>query len=178
VKQRLILGGMIAAVFAAGVYAAEQAPGSGTSRMHADLLGFQEDPSVSTTGNGSFTAKIDDEAQVIEYELSYADLEGGNTLFAHIHLGSHDHNGGVSAFLCGGSTKPAPCPNVGGTVTGTIVPADIVGPNAQGIEPGSWVELVRAIRAGHTYANVHTTRWPGGEIRGQINNNSQREATR
>jgi hypothetical protein len=35
-------------------------------------------------------------------------------------------------------------------------------------EPTAFEELVRAIRAGFTYANVHTTRWPGGEVRGQI----------
>ena len=174
-----VIGVVAAAALITGVsYLGAQAPGAGTSRVRADMNGFQEDPSVSTTGNGSFTASIDDEAQVIEYELTYAGLEGGNTLFAHIHLGSHDHNGGVSAFLCGGSTKPAPCPNVEGTVTGTIRPADVVGPNGQGIEPGAWVELVRAIRAGHTYANVHTVRWPGGEIRGQINNQNQRETTK
>ena len=92
-----------------------------------------------------------------------------------MHFGSHDHNGGVAVFFCGGSTKPTPCPNVGGTVTGTWVPADVVGPNAQGIEPGAFDELVAAIRAGHTYANVHTTRWPNGEIRGQVNNANQRE---
>jgi hypothetical protein len=34
---------------------------------------------------------------------------------------------------------------------------------------------VNAIRAGHTYANIHTTRWPGGEIRGQVNDADQRE---
>jgi hypothetical protein len=148
----------------------------GARSVKATLNGFQEDPSVSTTGHGTFTAKIDDETQVIEFELTYAELEGGNTLFAHIHVGGHDHNGGVSAFFCGGSTKPTPCPNVGGTVTGTIVPADVIGPNGQGIEPGAWAELVRAIRAGHTYANVHTQRWPGGEIRGQIANSDQRES--
>lgn len=177
-KQRLTFTVLIVVAAAAGVRLAAQAPGSGATHVRADLNGFQEDMSVSTTGSGGFTAKIDDESQVIEYELSYAELEGGDTLFAHIHFGAHDHNGGVSAFLCGGSTKPAPCPNVGGTVTGTIVPADVVGPNGQGIEAGSWVELVRAIRAGHTYVNVHTTRWPGGEIRGQIRNNDQKETTR
>jgi CHRD domain-containing protein len=174
VKQRVLFAAFTAAVVVLVVGVGAQ----GARTVRADLNGFQEDPSISTTGNGSFTAKIDDEAQVIEYELTYADLEGGNTLFAHIHIGSMDHNGGVSAFLCGGSTKPAPCPNVGGTVTGTIVPADVVGPATQGVEAGSWVELVRAIRAGHTYANVHTTRWPGGEIRGQIKNNDQRETTK
>ena len=72
-------------------------------------------------------------------------------------------------FLCGGSTKPTPCPNVEGTVTGTVTAADIIGPNGQGVEPGSFDEMVRAMRNGSGYANIHTTRWPGGEIRGQIN---------
>ena len=53
--------------------------------------------------------------------------------------------------------------------------ADVVGPTAQGIDPGQWGELVAAIRAGHTYVNIHTTRWPGGEIRGQVNDDDQRE---
>jgi hypothetical protein len=28
--------------------------------------------------------------------------------------------------------------------------------------------VIAAIRAGVTYANMHTTKWPGGEIRGQV----------
>jgi hypothetical protein len=151
---------------------------AGKKRVTATLNGLQEDPSISTTGRGTFTAVIDDEAETIEFVLQYAGLESAPTLFAHIHFGSHDHNGGVAAFLCGGSTKPDPCPNPGGTVSGTIAPEDVVGPNGQGIEPGAFSELVAAIRAGHTYVNVHTMRWPTGEIRGQVNNADQREATR
>ena len=86
-------------------------------------------------------------------------------------------NGGVSAFFCGGGGKPA-CPTPSGTVTGVIVPADIVGPAAQGINPGeptAFDELVRAIRSGFAYANVHTTRWPGGEIRGQLRQSERRD---
>ena len=98
---------------------------------------------------------------------------GGSVLFAHIHFGARGVNGGVIAFLCGGGSKPA-CPP-SGTVSGTIVAADIVGPNAQGIETGSFDEAVRAIRAGAVYANVHTTRWSGGEIRGQVNDANQRD---
>jgi hypothetical protein len=150
----------------------------GKNHVKATLNGYQEDMSVSTTGHGTFDAFIDDDARIIEWQLNYDDLEGGNTLFAHVHFGSHDHNGGVAVFFCGGSTKPTPCPNGGGTVTGTWAPSDVVGPTGQGIEAGSFDELVAAIRAGHTYANVHTVRWPGGEIRGQVNNNDQREATK
>ena len=144
-----------------------------SNNAKATLDGFQENPSLSTTGQGALDLRIDDETQTIEYELSYGDLEGvapfvagGVVSASHIHVGARGVNGGVSAFLCGGGGKPA-CP-LSGTVTGTIVAADVVGPAAQGVEAGSFAELVRAIRAGYTYANVHTTRWPGGEIRGQI----------
>jgi len=53
-------------------------------------------------------------------------------------------------------------------VTGVIDAADVIGPAGQGIAPGEFNELVRAIRSGNTYANVHTNMYPGGEIRGQI----------
>jgi hypothetical protein len=60
-------------------------------------------------------------------------------------------------------------------VEGDVTPADVIGPNGQGIEPGSFQEILRAMRAGHSYVNIHTTRWPGGEIRGQINDEDQKE---
>ena len=60
-------------------------------------------------------------------------------------------------------------------ISAPSTPADVVGPNGQGIEPGSFAEILRAMRAGHSYANIHTTRWPGGEIRGQINDEDQKE---
>jgi hypothetical protein len=69
-------------------------------------------------------------------------------------------------FLCGGGGKPA-CP-ASGTVTGTLVAADVVGPTGQGIAAGEFAELVSAIRAGATYVNVHTSTFPGGEIRAQL----------
>lgn len=135
--------------------------------VKADLHGLFDVPAISTTGSGSFVARITDEA--IEYELSYADLEGTTTLAAHIHLGQHDVNGGVSAFLCGGGGKPA-CPPTFGSVSGTIIAADVIGPVGQGIAAGEFAELVHAIQNGATYVNVHTNKHPGGEIRGTVGN--------
>ena len=60
-------------------------------------------------------------------------------------------------------------------MTGTVVPADVIGPAGQGIAAGEFDELVAAIRAGRTYANVHSTKFPPGEIRGQINDDNQRD---
>jgi hypothetical protein len=173
-KKQLVGAALVAALGAPSYSVVSGQATAGASHVRADLAGSQEDPAVSTTGHGLFTAKIDDEAQLIEFELTYEALEGTVTTQAHIHFGGRDHNGGISAFLCGGGDKPA-CPATAGTVTGVIDAADVIGPTSQGIEAGSFAELVRAIRAGTTYANVHTNRWPGGEIRGQIRDRDQRE---
>lgn len=134
--------------------------------IKARLSGFQEVPAVSTTGEGEFRAKLNEEGNTLAYELSYSNLTGATVSAAHIHLGQHSVNGAVMAHLCGGGTKPA-CP-VSGTVTGTIVASDVTGPAAQGIAPGEFAEMLRAIRTGNTYVNVHTNLFPGGEIRGQV----------
>jgi len=172
----MLLGIGVAVALVFGVYVA--ASQSGSSNAKATLDGFQENPSISTTGTGTLDLSIDDVAETIEFELSYENLEGvGTTPFvtdgvvtaSHIHVGARGVNGGVSVFLCGGGGRPA-CP-MSGTVTGVITPADVTGPASQGInagEPTAFAELVRALRAGYTYVNVHTTRWGGGEIRGQI----------
>ncbi len=147
------------------------APGIGFSQpgsrdFRARLDGFQSVPSLSTSGTGEFKARLNPDNASISYRLSYSGLEAA-AVAAHIHLGARATNGGVVAFLCGGGGKPA-CPVSGGSVEGTIVAADVIGPTGQGIAPGEFAEAVRAMRAGATYVNVHTTLFPAGEIRGQI----------
>ena len=87
-------------------------------------------------------------------------------LFAHIHFGKARTNGGVLAFLCGGGGKPA-CPQ-GGNVKGTIVPSDVQAIDPQGVEAGNFDALVAGLVSQSTYVNVHSERFPEGEIRGQI----------
>ena len=136
-------------------------------QFKARLRGFNEVPAVSSTGGGEFSARIRGDA--IDWELSYEGLEGTATTAAHIHFGQKDVNGGVSVFLCGGTTPP--CTTGSGTFRGTFTAADVAGPVAQGIAAGEIAELIAAIRARKTYANVHTNKHPGGEIRGQIRGN-------
>jgi CHRD domain-containing protein len=132
----------------------------------ARLKGFREVPAVSTVASGRFEADIDEAAGSISYTLQYSGLEG-TVSAAHIHLGQKSVAGAVIAFLCGGGGKPA-CP-ASGTVTGTITAANIgAGAEAQGITTGEFAETVRAIKAGVVYANVHSSKFPGGEIRGQV----------
>lgn len=144
----------------------------GAGRLRARLTGFQEVPAVSTTGRGAFRAFASEDGTTFTWELTYEELEGhlvegGAVTGAHIHLGQRNVAGGISVHLCGTGGREA-CPPPPATVTGTFTAADVVGPAAQGIDAGELDELVRAARAGVTYVNVHTTRFPAGEIRGQI----------
>ena len=92
--------------------------------LHARLGGYDETPSVSSTGSGEFKARISRDGAAIDYELTYEDLEGNTILFAHIHLGQRHVAGGVAAFLCGGGGKPA-CPQQpGGEIRGQIRDGD------------------------------------------------------
>src|SRR5262245_55804683 len=131
-------------------------------KFRAKLIGAEEVPVVSTQAAGRFDARLEDDGS-LSYVLSYEGLEGGNTLFAHIHLGQFSVNGGVMTFLCGGGTKPTPCPNTSGTVEGTITAADILALATQQVAAGGFDEFIDALFNGTAYANVHTAASPGGE---------------
>jgi hypothetical protein len=139
---------------------------------HGQLSGFNEDPLVlSTTGSGQFRAQINEQRQEITYRLSYTSLEGTVTQ-SHIHLGGSSQSGGISVFLCSnlgnGPAGTQACPPAPATITGTITTADVIGPAGQGIAAGQFAELVTAIRAHATYVNIHSSLYPGGEIRSQL----------
>jgi hypothetical protein len=160
----LVLGALLVASLAV-------ASGGKKNLKAGDLVGYEENPDISTAATGSFKVTLDDSAQTLSYELSYAGLEG-DVQQAHIHFGKRAINGGITVFLCsnlgnGPAGTPA-CP-ASGTVSRTVGVADILAPGTQGIEAGNYAELAAAMRAGHTYANVHSTKWPSGEIRAQIN---------
>lgn len=135
-------------------------------RVKAKLDGFNEVPVVSSTGRGTFTAKISRDRDAIEYRLTFEGLEGLSTA-AHIHFGQQDVNGGIAVFLCGGGGRPA-CPAFEGTVEGVIALGDVIGPAGQGIAAMEFDELVRAMGDKATYINVHSDKHPSGEIRGEI----------
>lgn len=141
-------------------------------RLDAVLKGLEEPPSVSSTGTGTFHAVISEDRTRIDYTLTYEDLEG-DVLQSHIHLGQKGVNGGIAVFLCtnlgNGPAGTPECPGPrAGTVSGTITGDSIVGPTGQGLASGEFAELLRAIDRDVTYANVHSTKHTGGEIRGQI----------
>ena len=165
-KKLLLVAVVALAAVAMAVTVATAKNGNGHNKsLHAKLDGYQEVPeAISTPARGKLKLKISGEA--VEYKLRYSGFSGAVNA-AHIHFGRPAVNGGVIAFLCGGGDKP-PCPANAGEVTGTIDPADVIGPADQGIAPGEFAEFVAALKAGATYANVHTPQYESGEIRGHI----------
>jgi hypothetical protein len=137
----------------------------------AELVGFQEVPALSTTARGRFRAVVDTEANTITFKLTYDALEG-TVQQAHVHFGQKGINGGVSFFLCtnlgNGPAGTQACPAPPAEVTGVIDASLVLGPGGQGIEAGAFAEIVAAIKEGTAYANVHSSKWQGGEIRGQL----------
>jgi hypothetical protein len=178
-KKSVAVWSAVSFVLAAGVVTSTQAQGIVANhhrgnRLRASLSGYNEVPAVSTAGRGSFFGRLSDDESQIEYRLDYSGVEG-MAMAAHIHLGARRTNGGVVIWLCGPAASVPPgtpeCPAAGGDgpeAAGTLSAAGVIGPAAQGIAPGEFAELVRAIKAGVTYVNVHSSVFPGGEIRGQV----------
>jgi hypothetical protein len=186
-RLRLKLAAGVAVLGLAGIGTAAIAHDN--SRFDANLTGYEEVPTLSTSGTGTFKAWINRGKDEIRYQLTYAgpfdaNPAGGTVTQAHIHLGARAVSpaGNIIAFLCtnlgnGPAGTPA-CPPAPATVTGTLTPASVIGPASLGIAPGEFAELVRALRAGAAYANVHTTTFPGGEIRGQISDDDDHRGPR
>lgn len=141
--------------------------------FRASLSGYQEVPSVSTTADGEFEARVAPDGLSFDFTLAYAGLQA-DVQQAHIHFAQKGVNGGIVVWLCGTSGFPGPagtatCPGRAGTVTGTVTAATVVAAQpAQQLSAGELAEVIAAMRAGVAYVNIHTTVSPGGEIRGQI----------
>lgn len=146
----------------------------------AKLRGLGEAPPVATAATGSFSATLSADGTTLNYTVSYNNLNA-QVLFSHIHFGFTKEVGGVMVFLCGpaagvaggppaGFPNPPACPDTtSGTVSGSVTAANVVGPNSQGITPGAdFAKVIQALREGAAYVNVHSTRSPGGEIRGVV----------
>ena len=150
-------------------------PAMAAENFGARLRGFEEPPPISTPGQGFFFATLDPTEASLSYTLIYFNLTS-NATQAHIHIGQPGVNGAIVLFLCTNLTPPAGvpvppvCPNAPdqNVVTGTLTAANVITQTAQGIAGGEFPEVINAMKAQVSYANVHSVQFPGGEIRGQI----------
>lgn len=157
-------------------YKADDSSNSGTANpskgvtARAFLTGYQEVPAVSSKGIGQFDAKLSDDKTKINFKLQWKNLESTTFTTADIRFGQFSVNGEQVALLCG-ETLPACGDSAAGSIEGSIGASDILGPKAQGIDPADttvFEEVLKAIATGNTYVNIHTDKFPQGEIRGQV----------
>ena len=143
-------------------------------------VGAGQTGAIRSNGTGTLHLDLDANAGKATFTLTYSDLGSPPTpptrtvTQAHIHFGKRHVGGGILVFFCtnlgngpvGVATKP--CPSNSGTVTDTVTRANIVAIAGQNVTAEDFDALVDALRSNTAYANIHTTGFPSGEIRGQI----------
>jgi hypothetical protein len=164
---RAMLGALVSGLMV--IPAAMAAPHE--EEFHAVFSGFNEVGAIFSPGRATLELELDRADQTLSFVLKYSGLSAPVTQ-SHIHFGKVHVAGGVMVFFCsnlaGAPAGTQPCPANGGTVTGTLSAGNVVGPTAQGVTVGDFQAIVEALQSDTTYANVHTTAFPAGEIRGEI----------
>jgi CHRD domain len=163
VVRILAIAGVLALAFTTAI------ANEGATKFSTSMTGFEETPPILTNGIGSFHATVNGNS--LTYTETFSGLTS-NVRQSHIHFGQRALAGNVFVFLCtnlgnGPAGTPA-CPAAGGTVTGTVTAASVLGVPSQNISAGNFAALLRILRSGDAYVNVHTDNFPAGEIRGQL----------
>jgi hypothetical protein len=140
-----------------------------TRHFQADLTGDQEVPPVTTETTGEITVRFDRELTEARFRLIVE--EGVAVTMAHLHCAPAGVNGPVVAFLFG--EVPGGFDVDGRLARFTLTNANITAVGADcvptaGMAITSIADLARAMQEGKIYANVHTVAHPGGEVRGQL----------
>jgi hypothetical protein len=113
----------------------------------AQLNATNHTPPTESSGKGSVTASYDTSSKVLSWKGTHSGLTGPATS-AHFHGPAEaGHYAGVAIWI---STK------------GTPLPASFEGQTT--LTDAQATEMM----AGHWYVNIHTARYPGGEVRGQL----------
>ena len=108
----------------------------------AMLMGSEEVPAVSTTAMGTFSGVYNKTTKILTYTISYT---GMTPTAWHLHKGARGATGGVIF-------------DIGRTFTSPFSAATIA------LTADQETDLMN----GMYYANIHSTKSPSGEIRGQL----------
>jgi hypothetical protein len=130
----------------------------------ANLTGAAERPNPVTTA-ATGTSFFDVNGSTVRYRIDVEDIQ--NVTLAHIHNGGAEVAGPIVVELFNAAGSPRSFTTRGVLVDSSFTQADL--------EAGGGITtldaLIDAMEAGTVYVNVHTTQNPGGEIRGQIEDN-------
>ena len=114
-----------------------------TTAFTADLKGSSEAPPTESNAKGRAELTYDDSTKTLRWTISYWGLTGAATA-AHFHGPAREgENAGVMITI-----SPLPSPMKGAAILTE--------------------DQSRALLGGNMYINVHTAKYPDGEIRGQL----------
>jgi len=137
------------------------------------LSGAAESPPVNSPGTGQATVVLDPTAHTLQVQVSFSGLTSGTTA-SHIHCCVPAATPGNLLVATTTPTFPGfPLGVTSGaydqtfnlTLASSYNPAFIT---AEGGIAQAEAALTAALVAGTSYLNVHTTNFPGGEIRGTL----------
>ena len=168
--------------------------GNGDVNLGTHMTGAEEvclPPSctVSTPADsraqGQAVFRVNGDGTAVDFRLIASNID--NVFMSHIHCGRPGQNGPIRMWLYPGTPGPTGTPGPSGSgpqngvlASGTFDPRGVICPASA---VGQNMPLLDAIRAGLTYVNVHTNDgvapantgpgdFPGGEIRGQLDDHN------
>jgi hypothetical protein len=113
-------------------------------------------PAATSTMTGSATLLT--QLQTVQYTVTLANSTSNPTA-VHLHLGASGTNGAIIATLFNNANGIAP-------VNGELVKSNMA---ASGFTPPiSLDSIVKLVKSGQVYMDVHTKQFPNGEARGQL----------
>jgi hypothetical protein len=141
----------LALIFAASTMVPAASANATIIIFNADLSGLQENPPNASPGSGFAIVTVDDSLLTMRVEATFEDLIG-TTAAAHIHC-----------------CEPPPENATVATQTPSFIGFPLgVTSGTGGTVDSAFDALLAGMLAGESYFNIHTTEFPGGEIRGQL----------
>ena len=138
----------------------------------ATLTGSQEVPPTGSAGTGTALVTLNTATNLLTVNVSFAGL-GSPTVASHIHccapLGTNAMVATAVPTFPGfplGVTTGTYLMTFDLTNVSTYNPAFITAHG--GTVAGAQAAFIAGLIAGQTYLNIHTSQFPGGEIRGQL----------
>lgn len=144
---------------------------------HAEIIAYEASlgPELpGATGSGSVEVSYDTEGHLLSIEASWSGLSG-TTTFAHIHCCTATPGVGTAGVAVTPGTLPGFPPGVSAgsyssgwldlTSAATFTASFVTGFGG-GTVAGAEEALIAGLDGGLAYFNIHTSAFPGGEIRG------------
>jgi CHRD domain len=156
----------VAALVLAGCGSKESGGSTGPApeKFTATLNGTSVVPATASTSSGTLTVEAASGDSILNFSLSVTGLTGITQ--AHLHTAATGANGNLLVWILpvNGTSAQAPSVQLSGVIgIGDIAPSWVRG------TPRLAMDSVKALlRAGRIYADVHTSTFTNGELRGQL----------